>query len=341
MMNIRILLIALSIICSILNGQQMGGSAAFLKKGMSARALGMGSAYVAEVKDPSAAYWNPAGLVESTGFKFQISDLQNNIFDYKSFGDINTPQLSLAYSFHKPFPMTNIQWSLGASLTGFFVNDIDEYDNRSSYLGSFNYSEYVTFISMAFKVRLINIGITWKLISQDFAGNIGFQQTNKNSLLRKPHDIGLKFNPTKYLSFGLILRDSMSVGAYDQYSENLQYGMSLNLAKFDHIMTLPEVIITADFLATQNSYQKFNTGIEYKFVANNQYSFLFRLGMSDILVNLDESIEDLEEIKDVSKKGSIGLGIKTKQLGIDIAWVQQLNENPYSQYMILTVGWGF
>ena len=340
-MNIKILLLSLSIFYSILNGQQIGGSAAFLKKGMSARALGMGSAYVAEVKDPSAAYWNPAGLVESAGLKFQISDLQNNISDYTSFGDINTPQISLAYSFHKPLPRSNILWSLGVSMSGYFVNDIDEYDNQSSYLGSFNYSEYVTFISMAFKIRLINIGITWKLISQDFTGNIGFNQTNKNSLLRKPHDIGLKFNPTKYLSFGLILRDSISVGVYDQYSENLQYGMSFNLAKFDHFMELPEVIVTADFLATQNSYQKLNTGIEYKFVANDTYSFLFRLGMSDILVNLDESIEDSEEIKDTSQKGSIGLGLKTKQLGIDIAWVQQLIENPYSQYMILTVGWGF
>ena len=46
MMNTKILLITLSLIYSILNGQQLGGSAAFLKKGMSARALGMGSAYV-------------------------------------------------------------------------------------------------------------------------------------------------------------------------------------------------------------------------------------------------------------------------------------------------------
>jgi len=341
MMNTKRLLITLSLFCSILNGQQLGGSAAFLKKGMSARALGMGSAYVAEVKDPSAAYWNPAGLVESTGLRFQISDLQNNIFDYKSLGDINTPQISLAYSFDKPLPMSNIQWALGISITGYFVNDIDEYDNRSSYLGSFGYSEYVSFISAAFKIKLINIGVTWKYLSQEFGGNVGFNQTNKKSLLRKPHDVGLKFHPTKYLSFGLILRDSISVGVYDQYSRNLQYGVSINLANIDNSLALPEIIFTADFLALQSSFQKLNTGIEYKYVANDNYSFLFRLGMSGILLNIDDSFGDSEEIKEISRKGSVGLGIKTKQLGIDIAWVQQLNENPYSQYMILTVGWEF
>ncbi len=38
-------------------------AAEFLKIGVGARALGMGEAYVAVADDPSAAYWNPAGLV--------------------------------------------------------------------------------------------------------------------------------------------------------------------------------------------------------------------------------------------------------------------------------------
>jgi hypothetical protein len=332
--------ISLLIALIALNGQQYGGSSAFLKKGMSARAIAMGSAFVAAVEDPSAIYWNPAGLIDAKGFQIQISDLQNNFFDFKSFGDVNTPQLALSIAFRKPL-VWNINWAVGVSSAGYFVNGIDEYSENSSYLGSFSYSESATFISAAFKIKLINIGVTWKYLSQEFGGNVGFNQTNKKSLLRKPHDVGLKFHPTKYLSFGLILRDSISVGVYDQYSRNLQYGVSINLANIDNSLALPEIIFTADFLALQSSFQKLNTGIEYKYVANDNYSFLFRLGMSGILLNIDDSFGDSEEIKEISRKGSVGLGIKTKQLGIDIAWVQQLNENPYSQYMILTVGWDF
>ena len=35
---------------------------AFLKLGVGARAMGMGSAYVALADDPTELYWNPAGL---------------------------------------------------------------------------------------------------------------------------------------------------------------------------------------------------------------------------------------------------------------------------------------
>ena len=38
---------------------------AFLKVGIGARAMGMGSAYVALADDPTAVYWNTAGLAGS------------------------------------------------------------------------------------------------------------------------------------------------------------------------------------------------------------------------------------------------------------------------------------
>ena len=39
-------------------------AAEFLKIGIGARALGMGGAFVSVADDASAAYWNPAGLVQ-------------------------------------------------------------------------------------------------------------------------------------------------------------------------------------------------------------------------------------------------------------------------------------
>src|SRR5437867_5528229 len=45
-------------------GEQRAGtsSATFLKIGVGARATGLGEAFVAVANDPSAVYWNPAGL---------------------------------------------------------------------------------------------------------------------------------------------------------------------------------------------------------------------------------------------------------------------------------------
>src|SRR5512139_3372456 len=49
---------------------------AFLKVGVGARAMGMGSAYVAEAGDPTAVYWNPAGLggLDRTQITFMHSE---------------------------------------------------------------------------------------------------------------------------------------------------------------------------------------------------------------------------------------------------------------------------
>src|SRR5205085_11630863 len=45
-------------------GQQRAGTASgtFLKIGVGARATGLGESFVAVANDPSAIYWNPAGL---------------------------------------------------------------------------------------------------------------------------------------------------------------------------------------------------------------------------------------------------------------------------------------
>jgi hypothetical protein len=47
-----------------------------LKLGVGARAMGMGSAYVAVADDPTALHWNPAGLAAS-GEAIQITAMHN------------------------------------------------------------------------------------------------------------------------------------------------------------------------------------------------------------------------------------------------------------------------
>jgi hypothetical protein len=46
---------------------------AFLKIGVGARAAGMGEAYVAVAQDPTATYWNPAGIANAPGNEVHVS----------------------------------------------------------------------------------------------------------------------------------------------------------------------------------------------------------------------------------------------------------------------------
>ena len=62
--------------------QQLGGqrrgttSLEFLKIGMGARAEAMGGAFVSVANDPSAVYWNPAGVGSMQRKEMQISTTQ-------------------------------------------------------------------------------------------------------------------------------------------------------------------------------------------------------------------------------------------------------------------------
>ncbi|HEY6193650.1 MAG TPA: PorV/PorQ family protein [Candidatus Eisenbacteria bacterium] len=60
-----------------LGGQRAGtSSATFLRIGVGARAVGMGETFVAVANDPSAIYWNPAGLASLQRRELAISHVQ-------------------------------------------------------------------------------------------------------------------------------------------------------------------------------------------------------------------------------------------------------------------------
>src|SRR5215831_18795257 len=62
---------------SSLGGQRAGtSSATFLRIGVGARAVGMGETFVAVANDPSAIFWNPAGLASLQRRELAISYVQ-------------------------------------------------------------------------------------------------------------------------------------------------------------------------------------------------------------------------------------------------------------------------
>ena len=96
------LLVILFAIFLHLYGQRTIGVGAHLKHGVSARAVGMGSAYTALSKDPSALYWNPAGLLGIKGAQLQL-DIRDQMgpTDFNSFSGNNTFQIAFSHSLQK------------------------------------------------------------------------------------------------------------------------------------------------------------------------------------------------------------------------------------------------
>jgi hypothetical protein len=74
-MRLTVLTIALlAITAATASGQGTSGSQ-FLGVGVGGRAMGMGGAYVSVSDDPTALYWNPAGLTRISGHRVTVSHL--------------------------------------------------------------------------------------------------------------------------------------------------------------------------------------------------------------------------------------------------------------------------
>ncbi len=124
-------------------GQFRKYSNEFLNIGAGARGLAMGGAQIASVKDGTAGYWNPAGLVYVT------NQPQLNVMHAEYFSGIaKYDYASLA------FPSKDQKRTLGISLLRFAVDDIP----NTLYLvepdGSINYNNITTFSSADYAVLL-------------------------------------------------------------------------------------------------------------------------------------------------------------------------------------------
>jgi long-subunit fatty acid transport protein len=84
-------------------------AAPFLSIGQGARAIGMGSAFVAVSDDPSAIFWNPAGITKTKGVSFMVDHT-------RWIADINYNYMALAYSLG----------NFGVMGMSFTISDVDE-----------------------------------------------------------------------------------------------------------------------------------------------------------------------------------------------------------------------
>jgi len=150
-------------------GQQRAGtsSGTFLRIGVGARAVGLGESFVAVANDPSAIYWNPAGLAS-----IQQNQVALNHVSWPA--DINYEHLSYVV------PVKRFGGSLGLQL-GVLSTEIDETTEYQPFgTGrTFIYSDMV--VGFAYARRWTDkllVGFGAKFVREDLGQDVGGPVSN-------------------------------------------------------------------------------------------------------------------------------------------------------------------
>jgi hypothetical protein len=237
---------------SIAFGQAKVGTAGaqFLEIGVSARAVGMGEAFLAISDDASALYYNPAGLVQIEKLELMASHI-----DYPV--GISYEFLGLAY------PASNLGgvWGLGFYMlssgdipltTYYYPSDEDPFSSGQT----FSAKEYALALSYAASLTdRFSVGLTFKYINQNY------ESENASGWAA---DVGTLYN-TGFRGFKIAMAIS-NFGPDLKFIE-IGYPLPMNF-KFGGSL---DVINNGSHRATfglegshpNDNLEKFNGGIEY------------------------------------------------------------------------------
>ncbi|HEY6951769.1 MAG TPA: PorV/PorQ family protein [Bacteroidota bacterium] len=308
-------------------------AAPFLSIGQGARAIGMGGAFVAIADDPSAMYWNPAGIADLAGISV-IAEHTNWLAD-------------IQYEYLGATVSTGSFGTLGLNVTVSNVGDmkvttVDQQDGTGEVFG----------------VTDLAVGISYGLKLTDnfaigFNPKIIYQQIWKMSASAYAIDLGVKYRtPFEGVTLGmsvsnfgskmqlqgenaLVLFDPdptttgnnghvpayLSTNAWD-LPLNFRVGVAYDVP----IGELGKMSVAADAMHPSDDYESVNVGAEYLFQdflylragrkslfqQNSEEGITFGLGVKQYLVgnvqfSVDYAYQDFGRLKYVQK---LGIGVK-------------------------------
>ena len=268
--------------------------------GAGARALGMGSAYVALSFDATATYWNPAGLVPLDR-KALPPKREVHIQHAEQFGGSVNHDI---FFFRSPIRKGGIGLGIvragvdGIVLTG--LEDPDRPigpDNRPVIIDKIGTADYVFRVAygrhIADKLRL---GAGIKMIRRDLSVGIG----SGFGL-----DVGLLYMPTSTFCVGATIRDLTKTriafpdGITDRISPSLLIGAALRRRVPGGDMTASFSTHLNDKKSTREKTRSIQLGIEYRL----QHRLAFRLGYKD-------------------GHFTAGTGLQLRRFGVDFAFME-------------------
>ena len=299
----------------------------FLSIGQSARAIGMGSAFVGVVKDVSSIYWNPAGLTKTQGV--------NVTFDHTLWiADIKYNYLAASYNLGD-------LGTIGFSYTG---SDIGEMNvttiSKPEGTGETFTSTQAAF-SLAYAIQLtenFSIGFSpkfiyesiWRMNASAFALDLGVQYVT-------PFDDAIlamsisNFGSSMQLlgNSNLVLHDldplnSGNNGDVPAYLETNSWALPLTFrvgVAYNPLQTdIHRLTVAVDAMHPSDNYESINLGTEYAyndfvfirggykslFLDTSEETFSFGFGVKQLLMDnvalkIDYAYQDFGRFSDIQK----------------------------------------
>lgn len=236
-----------------LGGQRVGtSSATFLRIGVGARAAGMGESFVAVANDPSAIYWNPAGLAS-----LQRREVAASHVEWPA--GIHYDHLTLV------MPWAKLGGSLGLQVAA-LATTIDETTDLQPFGTGrqFSYSDFI--VGGSFSRRWTDkllVGFGAKYLREDLGSQVGGPTTGAVLF-----DVGSIF----YLGLGSIRIATALTNFGSELKPSGQYvspysGATREYDGFDPPMTFRYGLA---FEPIENSTQRLTTSFEMNQPADNQ-----------------------------------------------------------------------
>jgi len=319
----------------------------FLNIGAGARGLGMGSAQVASVKDATAGYWNPAGLVG-------VKDNPNiNLMHAEYFAGIGKYDYgSIA------IPIQENRRTIGLSLLRFAVDDIPNTLFLVEPDGSINYNNIQTFSSadyaflFSFAQNLketetsgLSFGVNAKIIHRKvgkfasawgFGVDAGLQMHGENwhaGIVAR--DITTTFNAWSFKfterekEVLYLTNNEIPVKSTELTAPRLVIGGGYNFRLGNSLKLLAEANLNVTFDGKRNTVISSNTlsadpslGLE----AAVKDVFFIRAGITNMQRALSDG-DTLNQKKVWIYQPSLGAGVKIKNVMIDYAFTNLANQS--------------
>lgn len=244
----------------ILSAGSYNHAASYIRMGLSARALGMGSAGSASIDDVSAAYWNPAGLALVD--QFQLASM------YALNMGIDRTYNYVGVGFKTQLAHIGLTW-VNANMTGF-----EGYDADANPTGSFDNNEHNIGLSLARGFNRFRIGATAKM----YLSNIDDDSESGYGV-----DLGMQMDLSRKFTIAVMGRDLIGELAEDDIPYEIAAGIAYR--------PVEGFTIASDVKMVQDLDPTASVGMEYwtKFQREkDSNTFLsdmsagFRVGLTDI-----------------------------------------------------------
>ena len=230
-------------------------AAAFLKKGVGARAIAMGGAFTSIADDTSAIYWNPAGLAKRQQYAFTAMGASGASDKYPGLKDIIPTHQFFALA----VPTSKFTKALGKTVFGLGyisskMDNIQYNPEGSSSRRTMSHTDNAYYLSAGIPVfqgkTSLYAGASLKFISYEFS-EAGISDSGID------FDIGLIYSLSS-LNFGALIQKGVVIGD-DKAPLTTKFGVS-NLFKFGKMFQL---LPSLDLIQRQDDPLSGNLGLEF------------------------------------------------------------------------------